>query len=503
MSFSISSSIASLSIDDSDLQSQPPLLYLPPLAVSKGNTTITVNKRVLTSALYTYEGESYTTSSDNNVTTPLAISYSYYVSTSTVTSNFLDRVTYGFKLPSGASVSVEYDFWGRDVMHYSSEIAPDVSCKATCYAPSKMSARALPTSLYPKTCETSDTCVCVNQSLIAAPANVTADPLFCSGIPWAVSSTLDVPASDNYAWLLKNLTVSNQAVPLLPECATQMTNFICSFYLPPCTRHATRFRPSIRGFLSCFSENDLYYNSDPVNLFKQRMMDLWQHYYGYEMPQWDFEEFEVSHIASEREAEEYTDYLGPIADPILPSALTPPTDAPVAATEPISAPTLTTPTQVTIPALMEPTTPESKTPDSIVEPAVILEPEYAPQGSSEPVTAPEFAPISSVPQAISPIAPPATPSTPSRVPETPITPPTGPVAPIVMTNASIAYATSFATFSSYNIASGKSFVAYPDIYTLKNWQIALMLFGSIGLLLTIIISCVMVNRGVANHYEKV
>jgi len=90
-------------------------------------------------------------------------------------------------------------------------------------------------------------------------------------------------------------------------------------------------------------------------------------------------------------------------------------------------------------------------------------------------------------------------------PSHPVEPSAAPLAPVaipIMTSASIDYAISFAVFSSYDVAAKKT-VTYPDINTLKNWQIALMLFGSIALILTIIISIIMANRKVVSHYQKI
>lgn len=384
---------------------------------------------------------------------------------------------------------------------------PDVSCRS-CTNNQLRSVRALPASLYPKTCQATADCSCAASEL----NNTAGVRSFCS-VPWAVSSSINATIADNYAWYIKNLTVDNQATPLLPDCATEMSNFICAFYLPPCTRYNTRFRPSVRTFLSCFRDSEIYARGSDSSLISSMIgseLDaLWQTYYGSQMPKWnDLEELGVAMQSLERETVDYDMFLGPIADPIIPVAVTP-IDPPVDAA-PILAP-LSTPIEVPTPLESTPSeiipatfVPESSPSTQTDEPSIPSEPQ-----SEQPSIAPDSAPIQI------PIAAPMTPLTPLPPPITPITPrspaphpiaPTPidpvPTAPIIMTNASIRYATSFAVFGSYDTAIGST-VPYPDIYTLKNWQIALMLFGSIGLLITIVISCVMVNRRIGNHYEKV
>lgn len=465
-----------------------------------------MNGRTIASNLYTLVDTSYTVE-NGNITTSLPISYAFYITNPPL--NFLDRVSYTFKLPSGSSVSVTYNFWNRGVLSYSSAMLPDVSCKS-CPNNQVRSVRALPASLYPKSCQATTDCSCMASSALVNSSGVRP---FCS-VPWAVSSNINVTLADTYAWYIKNLTVDNQATPLLPECATEMTNFICAFYLPPCTRYSTRFRPSIRSFLSCFRDSDIYARgSDSTflsSMFGEELDSLWQTYYGSQMPKWnDLEEFGIAMQSLERERSEKDMFESDGVYQVEPVTTPPPVAAPIdpiPVSPPIDIPSPLLPIPTGIPSEILPATipvessPSNQTDEPSFAPSVIPN---EPQ-SEQPSNVPDSVPIEPITPHTPPVAPPTTPA-PHHVPTHPIAPvPLDPVptAPIIMTNASIHYATSFAVFGSYETATGST-VPYPDIYTLKNWQIALMLFGSIGLLITIVISCVMVNRRVSNHYEKI
>lgn len=497
------------------------MFYLPSKAIYRGNETITVNRRSVTTVKYSYKGESFVAKSVNE-TIALPITYTFYVSYEFP--NFLDRIAYTFVLPTGSSVSVQYDFWLSNVMRYSSAILPDVSCKKACIESTTFSVRSIPAAMYPTNCsmttEEKSRCVCLNTTTSNNPptasSNSTIYRPFCN-ISYPVSSLIDANVSDRYAYLMRNLTVINQPPPgVMADCITEMTNFLCAFYLPPCTRYNTRVRPTIRSFLSCFRDNPLFFTSDiQTSLLKSEVATLWGNSYGSELAQ---DDINLITQQSEIEKRELQTSWGPITFPISPDSIPPagPESAPVVV--PLEAPALTTQPVEAHPVLIIPVdpsepqatvNPQTEEPTNTTEPSLepsfepLISPDIAPSNDTQP-DSPVIAPTSTVPTSAPvtapvPHAPPVHPPTPHSVPLEPVTPPS---VPIIMSNQSIDYATAYSIFSVYDVVAHKS-VAYPDLYTLKNWQIALMLFGSIGLLLTIVISCVMVHRRVANHYEKV
>jgi hypothetical protein len=447
-----------------------PMLYLPPNAVNQGQVTITVNKKTIASTLWTFETIGFIPSENDHAPVALPINYQFYVSSN---SNFLDRVSYTFSFASGSTSTVEFDFWSHSVMISSFMIVPDSSCAKSCYSSVELSIRAQPVSFYPSTCEhiPNTGCVCQNMTLNSRP--------FCQ-VPWSISADIDFETNDKYAMHIKNLTVDSQLNTIPTTCAAELSDFICRFYFPPCDPFGARIRPPINGTLKCWEGNPKYYNNQgtvtPQN--PNDALELARIWEEYEL-QSRLENQNQQTIDNQDKRE----VQGPIAN--SPSHIA----EPVAPADPPSAsnpsheqpPTHSAPSSTSEPQIVE-------SPRAVVEPPTAISPSHPTTPSSTGPTPSHPAPSASEPQEMTPEFIPA-----------PIQPPS---APVFMSNDSIAYVTSFSTFSSYDVVAKVS-VTYPDIYTLKNWQIALMLFGSIGLLLTIIISIIMANRKVVNHFEKV
>lgn len=437
---------------------------MPEGATKIGQKSITVNGKAIRSDLYTYNATSYTFNQETNQTSPVDIQYEYYVSTSY--EDLLDRVSYTFYLVSGVSSSVKYDFWGQHTVDNPYAILPDASCAKSCTGPKIGTVRVMPILDYQDTCvEVPDqACMCIN---------ATADSrLFCD-VPWAVSSDLSLYDTDEYAYLLRNLTVNTQPNSIPADCAAELSRFMCAFYFPPCNSLGARFRPPINGFLKCFSQNPVFYNQnapqvrDWTDRYAESEEEWIEHLFGSKTS------YSNAIKDTNRYTRESTTSFGPIAE-------IPTTQQPIPSPEnqnpPVSHPT---PVE-TVPS---------------VPPETISVPTEEPT-NNEPSNTPLEQPSVGTPIS-PPVTPPVEPVAAPVPQDTPV-----PVAPVLMTNASIAYAVSFVTFTAFDVVAGKTTV-YPDIYTLKNWQIALMLFGTIGLLLTIAISCVMVHRRVTSHYEKV
>lgn len=257
-------------------------------------------------------------------------------------------------------------------------------------------------------------------------------------IPWAISSDIDFEQTDKYAMHIKNLTVDAQPTSIPKECAQQMSDFICRFYFPPCQPMGAKFRPPINGTLQCWEENPKYWNNQGTLTITENGALLDQLLA-------EDEQMMVTNTGNNfirRNSLELAETMEPNREPTWESPTTTPT----------------------------------------VE---------VPQNEQTPLQEPTTTPFSIAPPNAGPEHPPSIPSAPQT-----------PIAPSYMTPDSINLATSYSTFSSYNVIAKVS-ITYPDILTLKNWQIALLLFGTLALLLTIAISIIMANRRVVNHFEKI